>query len=137
MFVLFFFFKQKTAYVMRISDWSSDVCSSDLPTSERGDGKWKGRRTEVATNTAIAIRNRVRFTLGNRTATTADTPMAATPKQASARAQPRALAPMARSDARRIGKECVRTCRSRWSTYQSNTPTHTTPPSTTYHIDQT
>src|SRR3546814_4785620 len=27
----FFFFKQKTAYEMRISDWSSDVCSSDLP----------------------------------------------------------------------------------------------------------
>src|SRR3546814_17239248 len=27
-----FFFKQKTAYEMRISDWSSDVCSSDLPT---------------------------------------------------------------------------------------------------------
>src|SRR3546814_7009586 len=30
-FFLFFFFKQKTAYEMRISDWSSDVCSSDLP----------------------------------------------------------------------------------------------------------
>src|SRR3546814_8899937 len=30
MFVIFFFFKQKTAYEMRISDWSSDVCSSDL-----------------------------------------------------------------------------------------------------------
>src|SRR3546814_6204996 len=30
MFYLFFFFKQKTAYEMRISDWSSDVCSSDL-----------------------------------------------------------------------------------------------------------
>src|SRR3546814_16626291 len=30
-FVTFFFFKQKTAYEMRISDWSSDVCSSDLP----------------------------------------------------------------------------------------------------------
>src|SRR3546814_5271192 len=29
-FVFFFFFKQKTAYEMRISDWSSDVCSSDL-----------------------------------------------------------------------------------------------------------
>src|SRR3546814_14454489 len=29
-FLLFFFFKQKTAYEMRISDWSSDVCSSDL-----------------------------------------------------------------------------------------------------------
>src|SRR3546814_3743566 len=30
-FFFFFFFKQKTAYEMRISDWSSDVCSSDLP----------------------------------------------------------------------------------------------------------
>src|SRR3546814_8912817 len=29
-FVFFFFFKQKSAYEMRISDWSSDVCSSDL-----------------------------------------------------------------------------------------------------------
>src|SRR3546814_9572322 len=28
--MMFFFFKQKTAYEMRISDWSSDVCSSDL-----------------------------------------------------------------------------------------------------------
>src|SRR3546814_3388975 len=32
--MLFFFFKQKTAYEMRISDWSSDVCSSDLLISE-------------------------------------------------------------------------------------------------------
>src|SRR3546814_21093075 len=33
---IFFFFKQKTAYEMRISDWSSDVCSSDLrPERER------------------------------------------------------------------------------------------------------
>src|SRR3546814_6379683 len=30
LFVLFFFFKKKTAYELRISDWSSDVCSSDL-----------------------------------------------------------------------------------------------------------
>src|SRR3546814_2847428 len=30
-FLEFFFFKQKTAYELRISDWSSDVCSSDLP----------------------------------------------------------------------------------------------------------
>src|SRR3546814_9416944 len=35
--MLFFFFcKQKTAYEMRISDWSSDVCSSDLPVVQRG-----------------------------------------------------------------------------------------------------
>src|SRR3546814_10121197 len=33
--LFFFFFKQKTAYEMRISDWSSDVCSSDLPTSAK------------------------------------------------------------------------------------------------------
>src|SRR3546814_8832737 len=32
---LFFFFKQKTAYEMRISDWSSDVCSSDLGWTRR------------------------------------------------------------------------------------------------------
>src|SRR3546814_1582765 len=32
-FILFFFFKQKTAYEMRISDWSSDVCSSRSTTS--------------------------------------------------------------------------------------------------------
>src|SRR3546814_4379211 len=32
-FFFFFFFKQKTAYEMRISDWSSDVCSSDLVTN--------------------------------------------------------------------------------------------------------
>src|SRR3546814_1044423 len=33
---LFFFFKQKTAYEMRISDWSSDVCSSDLQAKDEG-----------------------------------------------------------------------------------------------------
>src|SRR3546814_1659240 len=44
MFCFFFFFKQKTAYEMRISDWSSDVCSSDLPSSGRSspDSLWRG-----------------------------------------------------------------------------------------------
>src|SRR3546814_7688990 len=37
-FLVFFFFKQKTAYEMRISDWSSDVCSSDLPIRSRTGG---------------------------------------------------------------------------------------------------
>src|SRR3546814_3627954 len=32
---MYFFFKQKTAYEMRISDWSSDVCSSDLEIARR------------------------------------------------------------------------------------------------------
>src|SRR3546814_4741389 len=36
MFVVFLFFKQKTAYEMRISDWSSDVCSSDLTRGVEG-----------------------------------------------------------------------------------------------------
>src|SRR3546814_9360926 len=35
--VVVFFFKQKTAYELRISDWSSDVCSSDLRFAWRGD----------------------------------------------------------------------------------------------------
>src|SRR3546814_8316808 len=35
---VFIFFKQKTAYEMRISDWSSDVCSSDLHTAGANDG---------------------------------------------------------------------------------------------------
>src|SRR3546814_14381080 len=34
--MFFFFFKQKTAYELRISDWSSDVCSSDLPSRRSG-----------------------------------------------------------------------------------------------------
>src|SRR3546814_6538113 len=38
----FFFFKQKTAYEMRISDWSSDVCSSDLMLGHRISGKVLG-----------------------------------------------------------------------------------------------
>src|SRR3546814_3102649 len=42
--VFFFFFKQKTAYEMRISDWSSDVCSSDLC-----PGQSKTDRTNVQT----------------------------------------------------------------------------------------
>src|SRR3546814_3417195 len=35
---VFFFFKQKTAYEMRISDWSSDVCSSDLGARRAAEG---------------------------------------------------------------------------------------------------
>src|SRR3546814_6971775 len=49
---MFFFFKQKTAYEMRISDWSSDVCSSDLhvhgPGIPRGQGPGHRARQQVA-----------------------------------------------------------------------------------------
>src|SRR3546814_9569127 len=37
LFFMFFFFKQKTAYEMRISDWGSDVCSSDLSGADSAD----------------------------------------------------------------------------------------------------
>src|SRR3546814_5575969 len=54
MLCLFFFFKQKTAYELRISDWSSDVCSSDLlyghqPTLGTSDAAAAfGRRTPAS-----------------------------------------------------------------------------------------
>src|SRR3546814_14103712 len=41
----FFFCKQKTAYEMRISDWSSDVCSSDLPRRSKPRLRFHDRRT--------------------------------------------------------------------------------------------
>src|SRR3546814_7220812 len=78
-----FFFKQKTAYEMRISDWSSDVCSSDLPASGEVPGKPAWDKT---------------------------------PQPASVEA-PGKPASDERSEARRVGKECVSTCRSRWSPY--------------------
>src|SRR3546814_19211682 len=44
LFCCFFFFKQKTAYDMRISDWSSDVCSSDLRIVGAADRRGRRRR---------------------------------------------------------------------------------------------
>src|SRR3546814_12367488 len=49
--MFFFFFKQKTAYEMRISDWSSDVCSSDL---RRGAGRRFLRPTAPPPPAALA-----------------------------------------------------------------------------------
>src|SRR3546814_4980496 len=50
--LFFFFFKQKTAYEMRINDWSSDVCSSDLAIAGRaaidqGDARRPGQRDDA------------------------------------------------------------------------------------------
>src|SRR3546814_17627309 len=54
----FFFFKQKTAYEVRISDWSSDVCSSDLGRPDDGDRRDVGRQGAMGAGTS---RGRARF----------------------------------------------------------------------------
>src|SRR3546814_5767797 len=94
--VLFFFFKQKTAYEMRISDWSSDCA---LPISPPPPASYRAMRKGAAITPADV--------LSEDALAGADLLILA---------QPRALTPV-RSDARRVGKECVSTCRSRWSPY--------------------
>src|SRR3546814_1740612 len=56
--LVFFFFKQKTAYEMRISDWSSDVCSSDLLAADARAGR----------RIVIALRERRTARVGDRAA---------------------------------------------------------------------
>src|SRR3546814_4839047 len=58
LFALFFFFKQKTAYEMRISDWSSDVCSSDLQIPGRVLAQF-GMRRRFAAATLVEQHNAV------------------------------------------------------------------------------
>src|SRR3546814_9722732 len=53
--VLFLFFKQKTAYEMRISDWSADVCSSDLFEGERFSGLDYRSPVEPAVNISNGV----------------------------------------------------------------------------------
>src|SRR3546814_15194277 len=55
---IFFFFKQKRAYEMRISDWSSDVCSSDL--TNVGGGRWPRCPKRCRRRTATQSRRRAR-----------------------------------------------------------------------------
>src|SRR3546814_3955974 len=95
--LFFFFFKQKTAYEMRISDWSSDVCSSDLQVRlPSDDGLEVERLTGVVEDVGLLRRG----------------------TQAAARPEVEDVGDVAdRSEERRVGKECVSTCRSRWSPY--------------------
>src|SRR3546814_1499088 len=85
-----FFLKQETAYELLISDWSSDVCSSDLFGSSPRPGRI--RRISPLPITVPAGRSRMKYTDRRKT-----------------------LLP--RSDERLVGQECGRTCRSRWSPY--------------------
>src|SRR3546814_2383101 len=89
-----FFFKQKTAYEMRISDWSSDVCSSDLEIVAY-------LKTQGAPQYLEAI------TVDDDEDGDGDGPAGTSNLSDSED----------RSVERRVGKECVSTCRSRWSPY--------------------
>src|SRR3546814_5024370 len=109
MYLHVFFFKQKTAYELRISDWSSDVCSSDL---------LRGMGTTLALPLLDAM-----VPAATAAARTASKPA----KRLSyvfmpmgcdiTRWTPPGRDTLDRSEARRVGKECVSTCRSRWSPY--------------------
>src|SRR3546814_4709678 len=98
-FYIVFFFKQKTAYEMRISDWSSDVCSSDLRGHAR-PGPADPHRRRDARQQLPAVADLLRRALGDGALLAGLRPRHA-----------------ARSEERRVGKECVSTCRSRWSPY--------------------
>src|SRR3546814_8996101 len=91
--VVVFFCKQKTAYEMSISDWSSDVCSSDLGLAAT-DRDRPARELRRRFQGADAVSDVQRVW--------------------ECRAQ---SGGSARSEERRVGKECVSTCRSRWSPY--------------------
>src|SRR3546814_6469301 len=101
-FVCVFFFKQKTAYEMRISDWSSDVCSSDLPGEHHGEGQQANHQAELDGVVAPKVRHR-RYPGGQ--------------GQGQGGHAGEVHTGDGRSEERRVGKECVRTCRSRWSPY--------------------
>src|SRR3546814_6408689 len=106
-----FFFKQKTAYELRISDWSSDVCSSDLSTGNfmsKEAAIWilplivlykVGDAFAGSLTTAFLLKG-LGFTLTEVGAVNKTVSLIAT-----------------RSEERRVGKECVSKCRSRWSPY--------------------
>src|SRR3546814_12323078 len=104
--VFFFFFKQKTAYEMRISDWSSDVCSSDpVPGSIMQEiiadqFDFVAAKDHEIPNALM----RVEFHDMPHDGATADL-------------HHWLGLDRGRSEERRVGKECVSTCRSRWSPY--------------------
>src|SRR3546814_18791711 len=125
--LLFFFFKQKTAYEMRISDWSSDVCSSDLAVhrggiaglGQCGSHRRQGLRPDRCGRVVVEVDGHVQSRMEPpralacstaRTGGMAGTGGAGTGALALGAADQR-------SEERRVGKEWVSTCRSRWSPY--------------------
>src|SRR3546814_9242313 len=100
-----FFFKQKTAYEMRISDWSSDVCSSDLQLYLHKPACPSGARSIERRDIAEQRRGSARVD-ENDSLPLFEHPFSNQVHQS-----------RGRSEERRVGKECVNTCRFRWSPY--------------------
>src|SRR3546814_8110700 len=112
---IFFFFKQKTAYEMRISDWSSDVCSSDLARIQAGAAQEHlalgivRHAAQHAFNVVVAVGGLLTGLaagdgIGHQEH--ADVVGGVLEQRGSQR-----------SEERRVGNECVSTCRSRWLPY--------------------
>src|SRR3546814_2919832 len=128
MIVYFFFFKQKTAYEMRISDWSSDVCSSDLVltanscssgvTKETRHGEHTSsfaRRPLARTLGRTGLRFRIQFAIaGLKLPASTERPNDQRMERTSGSSEPSAIvaASTRRTEERRVGKEGVRTGRS-------------------------
>src|SRR3546814_7932282 len=108
-----FFFKQKTAYDLRISDWNSDVCSSDLiDTVGPVGGKMhtaRSRNDLGSSTNRIYYRNQI-----NRMIEVLVLYEKALLQKA---LEHKDTVMTHRSEERRVGKEGVSTCRSRWSPY--------------------
>src|SRR3546814_10607959 len=105
---IFCLFKQKTAYELRISDWSSDVCSSDLIDETcRAHELTTAKAVETRVRAAAVSLRLWRLVCINQKEST----------MPALRDIPYPLARLAttRSEERRVGTECVSTCRSRWS----------------------
>src|SRR3546814_19638507 len=101
---------------MRISDWSSDVCSSDLTAIEQNDR----RSDKIERGSACLLIFQAAITKATKAVESHGSGQSVSRLTlvqfgSDLLAQRRILEPAKRSEERRVGKECVSTCRSRWS----------------------
>src|SRR3546814_19951782 len=126
---LLFFFKQKTAYEIRISDWSSDVCSSDLPLF---DGARLSRPRDPCLSADKCHRGKIP---GDGRARDRQWPHEGFLRSLGDSPGLQDRSP--RSEERRVGQECVSTCRYRWSPYHKKNKKNNTKQKQTKHIKYT
>src|SRR3546814_11568211 len=131
----FFFFKQKTAYEMRISDWSSDVCSSDLSSDAAGSrhsrDTFSGSSAPRYWRPGSARRQAARDWSADRESAASRSPASVSSTARWDRQENRwsEMPAAIRSEESRVGKEWVSTCRSGWSAeqYKNKMRTKSTP----------